>query len=89
MQKLINFFNDDEVVDVITTEGGVVVLSMLIEDIKLEGTFEHESEAEMLEYVKENIVNIIQENELSDYPSVSVSVYEDKILIYISEANHK
>lgn len=89
MQKLINFFNDDEVVDVITTEGGVVVLSMLIEDIKLEGTFEHESEAEMLESVKENIVNIIQENELSDYPSVSVSVYEDKILIYISEVNHK
>lgn len=89
MQKLINFFNDDEVVDVVTTKGGVVVLSMPIEDIKLEGTFQNESQEEMLSSVKLNIQNIIHEYELADYPSINVSIYEDKILIHISEANHK
>ncbi len=82
--QVFTFFNEDEVVDVISHSENQIVLKMLKED----GFFESEEDIVIIESVKENIKNILLTENLIEFPLVEVDINGEEIIIHIKESNH-
>lgn len=78
------FFNEDDVVDVISHSDNEIVLKMLKED----GFFESEEDNFIIESVKENIKGILLNENLIKFPLVEVDINGEEIIIHIRESNH-